>query len=244
MTEYGAIPTKYKGLQFRSRLEAQWAAFFDLLGWKWEYEPFDLNGYIPDFILKFKHRNILVEIKPDIVFKDLKKYEKKIKDSGYEGQYLICGSTLFPFGDKDDEPYSYVKLGLFGPEEPQCRSVKLVNDSYIDSESDDDNFYYDSDVIITICYVCKRISLCSEDRDWICYVCGEQGKYARGEIFMEDIEPLWYKAKNMVQYKPNTKISEEENEVWCCEKCKKEFELKIDLLKHEAKYYKEDCNKN
>ncbi len=47
-----AIPTKYAGVQFRSRLEAKWASFFDLLGWKWDYEPIDLNGYIPDFIVR------------------------------------------------------------------------------------------------------------------------------------------------------------------------------------------------
>jgi hypothetical protein len=54
----------YKNIQFRSRLEAKWAAFFDLLGWRWEYEPFDLNGWIPDFLLIGKSRPILVEIKP------------------------------------------------------------------------------------------------------------------------------------------------------------------------------------
>lgn len=47
-----AIPTKYAGVQFRSRLEARWAAFFDLLGWEWEYEPIDLDGYVPDFIVR------------------------------------------------------------------------------------------------------------------------------------------------------------------------------------------------
>jgi len=59
----GAIPTRYAGVQFRSRLEARWAAFFDIVGWRWEYEPFDLKGYIPDFILSF-HRPLLVEVKP------------------------------------------------------------------------------------------------------------------------------------------------------------------------------------
>ena len=58
-----AIPTLYKDVQFRSRLEAKWAAFFDLLGWPWDYEPFDLNGYIPDFILHL-HEPVLVEVKP------------------------------------------------------------------------------------------------------------------------------------------------------------------------------------
>lgn len=57
-----AIPTKYKGVHFRSRLEARWAAMFDLLDWTWEYEPIDLDGYIPDFILTFQDP-ILVEVK-------------------------------------------------------------------------------------------------------------------------------------------------------------------------------------
>lgn len=37
------IPTMYKGIQFRSRLEARWAVFFDTLGIEWEYEP---QGYV------------------------------------------------------------------------------------------------------------------------------------------------------------------------------------------------------
>jgi len=37
-----AIQTTYRGIRFRSRTEARWAAFFDELGWPWEYEPHDL----------------------------------------------------------------------------------------------------------------------------------------------------------------------------------------------------------
>ncbi len=44
-----AHPTKYAGVQFRSRLESRWAAFFDLAGICWEYEPVDLDGWTPDF---------------------------------------------------------------------------------------------------------------------------------------------------------------------------------------------------
>lgn len=50
---FAAIPTLYEGVRFRSRLEARWAAFFDLMGWKWEYEPIDFNGWIPDFKVEF-----------------------------------------------------------------------------------------------------------------------------------------------------------------------------------------------
>ena len=59
------IPTiGARGLQFRSRLEAQWSFVFTELNWNWEYEPFDLNGYIPDFIISFDDGNeLLVEVK-------------------------------------------------------------------------------------------------------------------------------------------------------------------------------------
>lgn len=34
-----SIPTEYKGIRFRSKLEADWARFFDGQKIKWEYEP-------------------------------------------------------------------------------------------------------------------------------------------------------------------------------------------------------------
>lgn len=51
-----AIPTKYKGYEFKSRIEARWAVFFDSLGLKWEYEKegyvlSDGTWYLPDFWL-------------------------------------------------------------------------------------------------------------------------------------------------------------------------------------------------
>ena len=33
------ISTDYNGTSFRTRLQATWAAFFDLAGWGWEYFP-------------------------------------------------------------------------------------------------------------------------------------------------------------------------------------------------------------
>jgi hypothetical protein len=76
-TRLRAIPTRYKGYAFRSRLEARWAVFFDHLNIKWEYEPegFDLgNGlrYLPDFWLP--DLNLWVEVKPS--FPDFVTLEK------------------------------------------------------------------------------------------------------------------------------------------------------------------------
>lgn len=67
MNYTSVIPTKYKGYTFRSRLEARWAVYFDLIGITWEYEPegYKLrNGvwYLPDFYLH--QLDTFVEIKP------------------------------------------------------------------------------------------------------------------------------------------------------------------------------------
>lgn len=74
-----AHPTMYDGVQYRSRLEARWAAFFDLAEWQHEYEPIDLPGWSPDFRVVFPCRHsecektdgkrdgrhsLLVEVKP------------------------------------------------------------------------------------------------------------------------------------------------------------------------------------
>ena len=60
------IPTTYNEVTFKSRLEARWAVFFDVLGveWLYEYEGYQLESgwYVPDFWLpQFK---TWVEIKP------------------------------------------------------------------------------------------------------------------------------------------------------------------------------------
>lgn len=76
-----AIETKYKGYRFRSRLEARWAVFFDVIGIPWEYEleGFDLGDegwYLPDFWLP--EQKYWFECKPESPkprdFAGIKKY--------------------------------------------------------------------------------------------------------------------------------------------------------------------------
>lgn len=61
-----AKPTVYQGVEFRSRLEARWAVFFDACGISWNYEPrwieLDEGPYLPDFILP--ELRLVVEVKP------------------------------------------------------------------------------------------------------------------------------------------------------------------------------------
>lgn len=99
-----AIKTKYANIEFRSRLEARWAVFFDelVIPWEYEYECFDLEfcWYLPDFYLP--SCNTWIEIKP---YASYEAVEKCIALSKYtnESVILICGSLFrdqyicFPF---------------------------------------------------------------------------------------------------------------------------------------------------
>lgn len=56
MSGRGEIPARrtwYRGICFRSRLEARWAALFDIIAWKWVYEPVDFLDWVPDFEVVF-----------------------------------------------------------------------------------------------------------------------------------------------------------------------------------------------
>ena len=59
-----SIKTEYDGIKFRSRLEARWAAFFNEMKWEWIYEPYDLDGWFPDFLITGRTEPLLVEVKP------------------------------------------------------------------------------------------------------------------------------------------------------------------------------------
>ena len=94
-----SFPTNYGAVNFRSRLEARWAAFFDLAGWDWEYEPPVEHGFwIPDFALRGRGGTTLVEVKPidwgeslDESTKALDEPElNKVLDSGVD-EVLVLG---------------------------------------------------------------------------------------------------------------------------------------------------------
>ncbi len=43
----------YNGLLFDTELDAIWAAFFDLAGWQWWYNPVSVGNWKPNFKVKF-----------------------------------------------------------------------------------------------------------------------------------------------------------------------------------------------
>lgn len=113
------IPTIWRYRRYRSRLEARWACMFDLLGWKYEYEPYDLNGWIPDFAI-WGEEEILVNIKPNSKFQEwedtgeLRKIMNGLTGTNkYGKEILLLGSTIFESADNYLTP-SIGWLGEFG----------------------------------------------------------------------------------------------------------------------------------
>ena len=92
-----AHPTQFQNVNFRSRLEAKWAAFFDLCGWDWVYEPVDFDGWSPDFLIR-GHETLYVEVKPILKFDEetASKMDNALRDVG-DCEPLLLG--LGPFAD-------------------------------------------------------------------------------------------------------------------------------------------------
>lgn len=69
MTKIKARTTMYKGIQMRSRLEADFASFLDRTDAEWEYEPVCFAGpdgqWLPDFRISRRGQRSYVEVKPE-----------------------------------------------------------------------------------------------------------------------------------------------------------------------------------
>lgn len=112
-----AMETVFKDVLFRSRLEAKWAAMFDICGWRWQYEPVDLPGWSPDFYLDITRRRrgggnrdikLLVEVKP---------YTNYRQFDGHPCE-------LSALGRSDFECEACVGLGI----SPECCLILLESD--------------------------------------------------------------------------------------------------------------------
>jgi hypothetical protein len=104
-----AIPTTYRGRRYRSRLEARWAAFFDLLGWHHEYEPCDLGSWSPDFAIwgNSPHFPTLVEVKPIDGWDRI--IARKMADAAAEKQLRVLLLGLAPYFDSE-----WISIGWWG----------------------------------------------------------------------------------------------------------------------------------
>jgi hypothetical protein len=179
------IETEYAGTVFRSRLEARWAAMFDLLKWRWEYEPLDLAGYIPDFMLALPRAPLLVEVKPAISFDELRDAERKIRMGGWRRDYLVVGAGPFE-----------------GVSDPQTLTLGLL--CYWESPSAPAGEWGPADrAEMHRCGRCRAISAHHASDTWKCLVCGAyDGARLLDHLDPREVRALWAKAGNKVQWRP------------------------------------------
>lgn len=150
-TNIKAIPTRYKGYHFRSRLEARFAVFLDALGEPWEYEPQgfefpDLSPiygndslfsgkvmYLPDFWLP--RTEAWVEIKgPKPNDMDIRKLLRLGHEVGKQGHRvrMIVGSLperpFHPFGGTLPAIANSVAVVHMDPHSPSKDRVRSLGD--------------------------------------------------------------------------------------------------------------------
>ena len=175
--QYG-IPTMYNGINFRSRLEATWARFFDLCGWRWEYEPFDLEGYIPDFVLHGT-APILVDVKPLVLEDELEDRALELESTwcglGYE--VLVVGSGFIE-SDFLHAPAIGVLGSPTGPDGEHCYGTASLFQ----------------------CTECGVISFLHDPMSWHSRFCEHyDGNHYLG--MFKDADSFWAVAKNGAQWK-------------------------------------------
>lgn len=229
MSNNKGIPTiGVRGIQFRSRIEAQWAYIFEKLGWNWEYEPIDLEGYIPDFIIKFGDEDILIEIKGDTnIWKEevYKPHVHKIIKSGWKGMFGILGSiykitddfrTSILTDDEDIQNNNNNKFKFFYNKKINIGKLyqnkwKLCDENW-NSIDDDTTFNYD-DILIVYSDVINKFFLDGlENYDILDYP-----SYDRKDTFKTDIseyfQQIWVEAKNSVQWKGQQNLQQNKKNI-------------------------------
>ena len=181
-----AIPTTYRGINMRSRLEAKWACVFDQLGWKWEYEPLDFNGWIPDFIVDgHGHAPLLIEVKPFTSFDENHDLSAKIS--------YALGSKLDDYGIFVTRAYPM----LVKPDDP-C-PVGWISESYI--EAGELKLMWDDAIIRWLGPGSKVYGLCASCMSYFDRITGYYDGSNSDALSYSDFMPFWHNAINATQWK-------------------------------------------
>jgi hypothetical protein len=175
------IPTTFNNWNMRSLLEARWASFFDTLGWNYEYEPFELPGWIPDFALKGKDNTLLLDIKP--IFDDPDEAIRNKLAKAVEGTKYIAGIVrACPFIYED------------------C--LWCIGDSVYWMDDDGKPFVMDED--LCICFSNGNYGLSSYTQGWHDLINGGGGKEIWNGMYTNEsteIPIMWRRACNRVQWR-------------------------------------------
>ena len=190
-----AIPTMYKGILFRSRLEAKWASFFDKVNWKWQYEPCDFDGWIPDFALYGDNGTAAyVEVKPTVVMLD--DIANEIDNSGCVDEVILLGETCpLPKCNFDD---GVISLGWIR----ECCGITCsnleVHDCSLNCNSLDYEWWWQN---CHMTEINKRFGFCAELGDWKDRITGIYDKSSWWGIDVDLIRGFWAEACNSSQWR-------------------------------------------
>lgn len=163
-----AIPTTYRGITFRSKLETSWAKFFDKIGMNWAYEEEgyelpDGTWYLPDFWLP--NCKTFFEVKGLLNDTDMNKMKQLAECVAPKGIFVAIGSSPIPNS-----------LGLVYPIPFHCMDE-------IDLE-DGEGFVSDKDLVeIAICAKCHKPYIIWLNQGWSCRNCG----YYEGDSTWESL---------------------------------------------------------
>ena len=208
-----AIPTRYRDTQFRSRLEARWAAMFDALGWPWRYEAVDYAGWIPDFVLPFGPATVCVEVKPFTAFEEplVSATQAEIDRSGCPYDVLVLGALGPALHAPDWQTQEVRAITHFGPTHSTGLSGGpavlgwLGEVSEVMDQAGVTRYQrWWQDAVCTRCARCAdtRLGFYSRHGDFTNRVCGcHDGDHHLSPVALDVVAPLWASAGNAVQYK-------------------------------------------
>jgi hypothetical protein len=174
------IATTYAGSRFRSRLEAKWAAFFDLVGWRWTYEPFDTDAYIPDFLVHGP-ASFLVEVGPcEFLSEFSEKATKPLAAFGRERTVLILGIDPLILDDRS---------------ETLPRAGYLTNDG-------EDGWEDTAPARWAVCHECGRLGIWHEVGYYRLHPCGHaDGNNHLRAVPALQLRGLWAEAGSKTQWR-------------------------------------------
>lgn len=176
------IPTIHQFRRYRSLLEAKWASFFRSLGWQAEYEPFELDGYIPDFLLYGKPRPVLVEIKP-------------VTDRPID----VAAEMSRAAADRDED---LLILGVSPLVVPRFTSAALDYQLGWIGERHNGLITWGDALMGVWRGEPQVVGFCHADGDWRDRITGRHDRCIGGLGEPVDIGALWAKAANEVQWQP------------------------------------------
>jgi len=155
------IPTIYRGIKFRSRLEARWALFFDEIGLSYHYEleGFESSNtrYLPDFFIPTW--NAWIEIKPKEPTSEEWRKCEELLISLLKRKETASVAILYgrPWLDERGPEYRYVSLEpMIGFHQESDDSGEGIN---ITTENLTSEFIDSDERIFTECRRCQQIKL-------------------------------------------------------------------------------------